>query len=239
MKKLLSLLFISIMALNLLQAQSLDEVLKNYYTNIGGLDNWHALQSTRMEGRANQMGMEFPFTMVMTRPNKQKPVVDIQGKEYVEAFDGKMAWTINPFTGGAEPQKKSAEEAAEAAKQQFEDDLLDYEAKGHQASLESDDEVEGTRTFVVKLITKDGDERFYYIDRDSYVPLMIKTFANSGQMKGMPIEQHLSDYADVEGMMMPHSMKTKINGEVVAQLTIDRIETNVGVTDDMFAFPRD
>ena len=210
MKKLLSLLLIGSFAISLVQAQSLDEVLKNYYTNVGGLDNWHALQSTRMTGRANQMGMEFPFTMVMTRPNKQKLVVNIQGTE-----------------------------SAEAAKQMFEDDLMDYKAKGHQASLEGDDEVEGTRTFVVKLTTKAGDERFYYIDRDNYVPLMIKTFAGTGQMKGMPIEQHLSDYAEVNGMMMPHSMTTKVNGEVVAQLTFDRIETNVGVKEDLFSFPGD
>lgn len=238
MKKLLFLLLIGSLSISMIQAQSLDEVLKNYYSNVGGLQNWKALQSTRMTGRANQMGMEFPFTMVMTRPNKQKLVVDIQGTQYVEAFDGKTAWTINPFMGGTEPQMKSDEESTEAGKQMFEDDLMDYAAKGHRASLEGKDEVEGTKTFVVKLITKAGDERFYYIDKDNYVPLMIKTFATTGQMKGMPVEQHLSDYAEVDGMMMPHSMTTKVNGEVVAQLTFDKIETNVGVTDDLFAFPK-
>ncbi|HRW76779.1 MAG TPA: hypothetical protein P5563_12800 [Saprospiraceae bacterium] len=79
MKKLLSLLLVSGLAMAAMQAQSLDEVLQNYYTNIGGLDNWKALRSTKTIGRASQMGMEFPFTMVMTRPNKQKLVVDIQG----------------------------------------------------------------------------------------------------------------------------------------------------------------
>lgn len=239
MKKLLSLLLISGLAMATLQAQSLDEVLQNYYTNIGGLDNWKALRSTKMTGRANQMGMEFPFTMVMTRPNKQKLVVDIQGSQLVEAFDGQTAWTINPFMGGTAPQKKSDEESTEAAKQMFEDGLMDYARKGHKASLEGTEEVDGVKAMVVKLTTKDGDDRFYYFDPESYVPIMIKTFAGAGQMKGMPIEQYLSDYDDVDGMMMPHSMTTKVNGQVVAQLTFDKIETNVEVDDAQFAFPGD
>ena len=239
MKKLLSLLLIGGLAIATLQAQSLDEVLQNYYSNIGGLDNWKALQSTKMTGRANQMGMEFPFTMVMTRPNKQKLVVDIQGSKLIEAFDGQTAWTINPFMGGTVPQKKSDEESTEAAKQMFEDGLMDYARKGHKASLEGTEEVEGVKAMVVKLTTKDGDDRFYYFDPESYVPIMIKSFASAGQMKGMPVEQYLSDYDEVDGMMMPHSMTPKVNGQVVAQLTFDKIETNVEVNDAQFAFPGD
>lgn len=239
MKKLLSLLLVSGLAMATMQAQSLDEVLQNYYTNIGGLDNWKALRSTKTIGRASQMGMEFPFTMVMTRPNKQKLVVDIQGSQFVEAFDGQTAWTINPFMGGTEPQKKSTEESTEAGKQMFEDDLMDFARKGHKASLEGTEEVEGVKALVIKLTTKDGDDRFYYFDPESYVPIMIKTFAAAGQMKGMPVEQYLSDYDEVDGMMMPHSMTTKVNGQVVAQLTFDKIETNVEVDDSQFAFPGD
>ena len=34
-------------------------------------------------------------------------------------------------------------------------------------------------------------------------------------------------------------MTTKVNGQVVAQLTFDKIETNVEVDDSQFAFPGD
>ena len=220
-----------------LSAQSLDEVLTNYYENIGGVDAWKSLQSTKTVGTANQMGMEFPFEMVMTRPNKQKLTVDIQGQQFVEAFDGSTAWTINPFMGGTEPQKKSDEESREAAKQMFEDDLIDYSAKGHKAMIEGKEEVDGMQTIVVKLTTKDGDDRFYYFDPENYVPIMIKSFSTSGQMKGMAVEQYLSDYQEVCGMMMPHSMTTKVQGQVVAQLTFSEISCDVSVDDSTFTFP--
>ena len=85
----------------------------------------------------------------------------------MEAFDGQTAWTINPFMGGTEPQKKSAEESTEAGKQMFEDDLMDFARKGHKASLEGTEEVDGVKAMVVKLTTKDGDDRFYYFDPET------------------------------------------------------------------------
>lgn len=220
-----------------LSAQSVDDVVTKYQEAAGGVDKWRKLTSMRTTGKANQMGMEFPFSMVQARPNRQKLEVDIQGMKYVEAFDGTTAWTINPFAGGTAPTKKSAEEAAEQAKQMFEDDLMDYASKGHKASLEGKETVEGMETLVIKLTTKDGDDRFYYMDPDNYVPIKVKSYASAGQMKGMAVEQYMSDYQEVDGIMMPFSMTTKVSGQVVASLTFDRIETNVPVKDQDFAFP--
>jgi len=235
-KQVLTILGLVFLAFSL-SAQSVDDIVTKYQDATGGLDKWRSLKTMRTSGKANQMGMEFPFTMVQARPNLQKLEVDIQGMKYVEAFDGTTAWTINPFAGGTAPAKKSAEEAAEQAKQMFEDELLDYAAKGHKASLEGKETVEGMETLVVKLTTKDGDDRFYYFDPENYVPIKVKTYATTGQMKGMAVEQYMSDYQEVEGMMMPFSMTTKVSGQVVASLTFGKIETNVPVKDQDFQFP--
>lgn len=218
-------------------AQSLQEVLTYYEENTGGLSRWQSLQSTRITGKASQMGMEFPFTLIQARPNKQKLMVDIQGSKLVEAFDGSVAWTINPFMGGSTPTKKSPDETRESMKQMFEDELLGYASKGHTASLGERETVEGVNCIVVKLVTKEGDERIYYFDPENYVPIMVKTFATSGDMKGMAMEQYLSDYQEVEGLMMPFSMTTKVMGQTVANLKFTKIECNVPVQDSEFAFP--
>ena len=159
------------------------------------------------------------------------------GMQYVEAFDGKTAWTINPFVGGTTPTKKSDEESTEAAKQLFEDKLVNYAKKGHKVSLEGREEVEGVNTMIVKLSTAEGDDYFYYFDPENHVPIMVKSFATTGEMKGMAVEQYMSDYQAVNGLMMPHSMTTKVSGQVVASLTFTSIEFNVPVTDAEFSFP--
>ncbi|MBP6184063.1 MAG: hypothetical protein KA479_03925 [Saprospiraceae bacterium] len=237
MKKLFFLFILALSFGSTVSAQSVDDLLKKYYETAGGVEQWKTLKSTKTIGKANQMGMEFPFTMVQTRPNKQKLVVDIQGMQYVEAFDGKTAWTINPFVGGTTPTKKSDEESTEAAKQLFEDKLVNYAKKGHKVSLEGREEVEGVNTMIVKLSTAEGDDYFYYFDPENHVPIMVKSFATTGEMKGMAVEQYMSDYQAVNGLMMPHSMTTKVSGQVVASLTFTSIEFNVPVTDAEFSFP--
>lgn len=237
MKKLFSLTLGVLLTSSVLWGQSLDMVIANYEAAVGGVEKWQTLQSRKMTGKANQMGMEFPVVMLQARPNKQKLTVDIQGMTIVDAFDGSTGWNINPFMGGNTPTKKTAEESKEAAKQSFEDDLLGYAQKGHQVELNGNETVEGVETIVLKLKTKDGDERIYYMDPDNYVPIMIKSFASSGQMKGMAVEQYMSDYQEVEGMMMPFSMVTKVQGQVIASVTIQKVECNPAVSDSDFAFP--
>jgi len=237
MKKILFLFILGISLGFTVSAQSVDDLLKKYYETAGGVEQWKTLKTTKTIGKANQMGMEFPFTMVQTRPNKQKLVVDIQGMQYVEAFDGKTAWTINPFAGGTTATKKSDDESTEAAKQLFEDKLVDYAKKGHKVSLEGREDVEGVNTMIVKLSTAEGDDYFYYFDPENYVPIMVKSFATAGEMKGMAVEQYMSDYQAVNGLMMPHSMTTKVSGQVVARLTFNSIEFNVPVKDADFTYP--
>lgn len=237
MKKILFLFILGISLGFTVSAQSVDDLLKKYYETAGGVEQWKTLKTTKTIGKANQMGMEFPFTMVQTRPNKQKLVVDIQGMQYVEAFDGKTAWTINPFAGGTTATKKSDDESTEAAKQLFEDKLVDYAKKGHKVSLEGREDVEGVNTMIVKLSTAEGDDYFYYFDPENYVPIMVKSFATAGEMKGMAVEQYMSDYQAVNGLMMPHSMTTKVSGQVVASLTFNSIEFNVPVKDADFTYP--
>ncbi len=237
MQKFILLFLTGLMTVVQVQAQSADQLVRKYQEAVGGLERWQALQTTRITGKAIQMGMEFPFSLVQARPNRQKLEVDIQGSKLVEAFDGQTAWTINPFMGSSTPTKKSAEESTEAAKQMFEDKLLNYAAKGHKVTLEGRETVEGTETWVLRLTTAEGDDHFYYLDPDHYVPVKVKSFATTGQMKGMAVEQYLSDYQEVEGMMMPFAMTTKVSGQTILAMTFDEIACNVPVKDEDFAFP--
>lgn len=237
MRKLLFLFILGFTTSISVTAQSVDDLLKKYYETVGTAEQWQSLKSTKTIGKANQMGMEFPFTLIQARPNKQKMTVDIQGSQLVEAFDGTTAWTINPFVGGTTPTKKSDEETKEAAKQLFEDKLVNYKKKGHKVSLEGRETIEGVNTMVVKLSTAEGDDYFYYFDPENHVPIMVKSFVTSGEMKGTAVEQYLGDYQEVSGMKMPHSMTTKVSGQVLMNLTFKSIEVNVPVNDSEFKFP--
>ena len=222
----------------ILNAQTADEIIDTYLENTGGKDAWRTVKSMKITGNGAQMGMNFPLTVYAKYPNKNKVVVDIQGKQMIEAFDGEVAWTINPFMGGTEPTKKTPEEAAEAAKETFEDDLLDYAEKGHTVSLEGTEEVDGVNAHKLKLTKKSGDEVMYFFDPDDLVPIMVRNFPQAGPMKGQTIETYSSDYQEVDGLFVPFSIEQKVGGQTMMTMTADKIELDVEIEDSSFSFPK-
>ena len=218
-------------------AQTVDEIIASYFENTGGKDAWKSLNSMKMSGTSSMQGMEFPITIYSKRPNFEKLEVEVQGMQIVEAYDGTTAWSINPFQGNTTATKADDEMNKEAAKKTFEDELLDYAAKGHQLERLDDAEIEGTQTFQLKLTKKTGDEQVYFFDQENFVPVMIRGFANAGPMKGAAIETYLSDYEEVESLMIPHSIMQKINGQTFMQATMKSIELNPEIEDQIFAFP--
>lgn len=222
------------------KAPDVDQIIDNYFEAIGGKENWKELHSMRFSGNSVNMGMTFPTEVISMRPNLQKVTAEFQNMQYVEAYDGTTAWMLNPFSGATEATKKTEEETKEAAKNNFEDELLDYKSKGHQLSLEGTEEVDGTSTYKLKLTKADGDEVLYFFDTEAYVPLMIRTFAKTGPMEGQAVEIYFSDYDEVDGLMIAHSIEQKMNGQTIMQMTAEKIELNPEDIDASdFAYPKE
>jgi outer membrane lipoprotein-sorting protein len=237
MKKLTFLLALTLTAFAM-KAQTADEVVEKYLKAIGGADKWKKVESTIMTAKGEQQGMSFPVTISAMKPNLIKVEVDIQGMKLIQpCFDGTTAWGINPFGGGAEPTKMDEEATKELAKDQFEDEFIDYKTKGHTVTLDGTEEAEGTKCFKLKIALKEGGEKIYFIDAENYVPLMIREFAMTGPSKGQASESVLGDYKDVEGMMMPHSIEQKMGGQTVAVIKIEKVEVNPKIDKAVFAFP--
>lgn len=220
------------------QAQTADEIINNYLENIGGAEKWLTLKSTKMTATMAMQGMEFPGTMFSAPPNKQRAEIDVQGQQIISAYDGETAWMINPLMGSADPQKLPDDQAEEMKKQEFESPFLDYKKKGHTAELEGKETVDGTETYKVKLTKKGGDIEYYYFDMEYFVPIMTQRPVASGPMKGQMASTYLSDYQEVDGLMMPFFIESKIGGQTLQKITITSVELNPEIETSMFDFPK-
>lgn len=218
-------------------AQTADEILAKYFENTGGLEKWISLKSSKMAGMMAMQGMEFPGTVYAALPNKQRVEVNVMGKAIVQAYDGETAWWINPFMGGEDPQKMPDEMAEEMTRQEFQSDFINYKEKGHAVELEGTEEVEGAEAFKIKLTKKNGDVEYHYFDSEYYVPIMMKTTVKSGPAQGQMAETYMSDYQEVDGMMFPFFIESKVNGQSFQKITIDTISVNEEYEDVFFAFP--
>ncbi|MEZ4987834.1 MAG: hypothetical protein R2795_22870 [Saprospiraceae bacterium] len=216
---------------------NVDEIIATYFENIGGAEKLSSLKNTRMEGKMTQMGMEFNGVVIQAAPNKQRIEVDVQGMQIVQAYDGETAWWINPFMGGTDPQPMPAEMAEEMTKQKFESELLNYKDKGHTLEYISDQEVDGVKCHELKLTKKDGTEEFYYFDPEYMIPIMQKAFVQNGPSKGQAAETYMSDYTEVNGLMFPMHIETRVGGVAQFVLSITKVEMDVELDDHIFALP--
>jgi len=244
MKKLLGILSVVLFTVASFQVQaqdaSLNEIIDNYLENIGGVDAWKKVESMKATGTVTTQMGAMDMNMISMKPNLVKLTIDVQGMTIVpQAYDGETAWMLMPFSGDTEPKKMPEEAAEEMKKQPFQDEFIDYKEKGSTVELLGKKEIDGTETYEVKLVNKDKIEKYYYFDTETFVPIMQKQTMTTGQMKGMTMETYMSDYQEVDGLMIAHSIEQKAGDQSMAEITMETIEINPeGLTKEGFAMPK-
>jgi outer membrane lipoprotein-sorting protein len=240
-KTFLTFLFaIAILGVN---AQTADEIVTKYFENTGGLAKWKEIKSVKMEASAPTPQGEFPLFLYHKSPNKSKIVVNVQGKEFVQAaYDGETAWNFNPFAG-TEPTKLD-DDAAKALKgRQIEHELIDYKKKGHAISLEGKEEVGGVQCYKIKfeknkLNDAEDVTEYHYFDANSFLQVMQQGYVPFGPMKGKEVQSYMSDYREVNGFKVPFMIEEKSEGNTISKIVIKKYSINEDIDDSVFAFPK-
>lgn len=231
-----------------LQAQTVDEILDNYFENIGGKENYRSLKGLKMTAKVNNQGMEIPLDIYQMSDGRQMSVIKFQGKEIKQGvFDGETLWSTNFMT--MSPEKSDAETTANMKlnANDFPDPFLDYREKGYTVELVGKETMEGTDTYKVKLVkeplTIDGqtkeDVSYYYFDAENYVPIAVESEVHMGPMKGQTQLVTYSDYQEVDGLYFPFSMTQGLKGGQSQPITMESIELNPTMDDKAFAFPEE
>lgn len=218
-------------------AQTVDDLLAKYYKARGGLDRLKGLTTIRMAGKLVAGGQEMQMQVLQKRPNLVRQEMTVMNQRVVNAFDGQRAWSINPFMGSSDPQEVPAAQTQAMRNQaDFDGPLVDPQAKGHKVDLLGPGTVEGRRTNRLKVTTKAGAAMEVDLDAETGLEVRITRDVEQGGNK-MKVETFTSDYRDVSGLLMPFSVRTLINGQPQAQMTIDRIEIGVPIDDAAFKMP--
>jgi outer membrane lipoprotein-sorting protein len=217
-----------------LQAQNLQEVLQKHFEAVGQ-KNLLQKETTSMKATIKQMGMEIPMTMKIKRPNKFRSEVEMQGMKMVQVYNGEEGWMIAPWIS-SEPQKLAGAELKQAMDQaNLDGELYNYAEKGSTASLVGKVNVEGTPMFNIKFTDKDGDVKNYFIDAENYLIRKVKAKINA-QGQEVEVEQNISDYKKVDGVMMPGLIESKTPMGSV-QIVITDVTFGEKYDDSLFGKP--
>ena len=220
-----------------LSAQTADEVINKYFDAIGGKQNWRALNNTYSNVEISQMGLELNGEVFAQTPNLGYTSIEIYGKKIIQAFDGENAWTVNPMMGSTEPTLLEGPEAEQLRNQKFQDELLDYSAKGHTTSYLGEKESQGTLCHLVLLTKNNGDEITFFFDSETGIKLVESVKITDGDQAGKLLEVHYADYSEVEGLLFPFSVSQRIDGQVLMEMNIISMDVNVDFDKSKYIYP--
>lgn len=205
-----------------------------------GAENLTSIETLKWNGEAAMMGMNMPVTLYIKRPDKIRTEVDItaMNMEFVSGFNGSEGWVVNPAMGPT-PQSVPKNQV-QLMKDQADIDgfLVNYKEKGHILEYEGEEMVRDKPAHKIKLVREGQSDVYLYLDAESY--LEVKTEGQgvdpqSGALVRM--ENYMSDYRPVNGVMMPHTMEIYMGGQPFQTVAMHSIDVNVEMDNGMFEMP--
>lgn len=222
-------------------AYTAEELVAKNLAAKGGLENLRAVHSLRLEGKMLVNGDTIELTVVtlVMRPGSIRYEAEIQGLTQVQAYDGRLAWQIDPFQGRKDPAKLSADDAKGMGEDaaDFLGTLVDYQGKGYTLEYLGSEDIDGSPALKLRVSRQNGDTTFVYLDPDQF--LEVRT-VNRRIEHGVPHET-INDYGDYEkvgGVYLPFAIDSWTKGTTDHQkVQYDKAQANLAIDDGVFRFP--
>lgn len=213
-------------------AQTADAIAKKYVEAIGGAATWKALKSQKLNVTLNQGGVQIPGYIVNDQKDRQRLELEFQGNKIINAYDGTTAWQVNPFAGISNPTKIEGDQAKGMTESKFLSEYIDYKKRGYELNYEGEEDFEGKSCHKIKMTLPSGTVKYHYFDKDSGLRM-----GEQQTTSGQTVTGVYSDYKEFEGRMIATKITQKVGGATQFFLTVNSVEFNPEVKDEMFAFP--
>jgi hypothetical protein len=220
---------------------TVDELVAKNIEAKGGATALHDLQSLRLTGKLLvELGgqIELAYLQIKKRPDEVRTEASLQGMTQIEAYDGKEGWKVSPFFGRKDPERMAADDVkALVEDNEIGGPLADWKAKGSTVEYLGTEDVDGTPAHKLKVVRKNGDVNFVYLDPDHFLEIRIVT-QRMRHGAHEEVETDLGDYEKAGGVFVPTSIESGPKGAPDKQkIIIDKVEANVPVDDAIFHFP--
>ena len=219
---------------------TVDELVAKNVGAKGGADALRALQSIRLNGKmlVNEGQIQLAYAETKKRPDEVRTEATLQGMTAVEAYDGKEGWRISPFQGRKDPEKMSADDVKPLMEDaEIDGPLVNWKEKGSTLEYIGREDVDGTSAYKIKVVRKNGDVNFVYLDPDHFLEIRIlsQRVRHGAQEE---TETDVGDYEKIGGVFLPFSIESGRKGDSDKQkVVIEKAEANVPVDDAIFHFP--
>lgn len=239
MKKILSVclfcLFLLSLTLSYGYSQPAEKFLEEMIKAWGGRKALENIKDITLSGTLElvQFGMNGSVIVYQKEPNKQRLDIEIMGMVITQAFDGETAWGTNPQTGSTE---EMSEQAAAYFKRESlgNDAFLNPKKYGIIFALKSTEQIEGKEYTVLEQTFSDGFTITHYVDSKTHLVFKSKSKALNPMGAEVDAETFLSNYKQIDGLTVAHSVTTYQDGAQYMTVTISDVKFNSGLKDSFF-----
>jgi len=220
---------------------TVDELVAKNIEAKGGATALNNLQTLKTTGKLLvpiQGQIELGYLQTRKRPDEVRVEASLQGMTQIQAYDGKEGWKVSPFFGRKDPERMSADDVKALVEDtELGGPLADWKAKGSTVEYLGTEDVDGTPAHKLKVVRKNGDVSFVYLDPDHFLEIRIVT-QRMRHGAHEEIETDVGDYEKAGGVFIPTSIETGPKGSADKQkIVIDKVQANVPVDDSIFHFP--
>src|SRR5213080_1659106 len=220
---------------------TVDELVAKNIEAKGGATSTKNLQTLRATGKLLvpvQGQIELGYVQIKKRPDEVRTEASLQGMTQIQAYDGKEGWRVSPFFGRKDPERMSVDDVkALIENSEIDGPLVDWKTKGSSVEYLGTEDVEGTPAHKLKVVRKNGDVSFVYLDPDHFLEIRVLT-QRMRHGAHEEVEADLGDYEKAGGVFVPTSIDSGRKGAPDKQrIIIDKVEANVPVDDAKFHFP--
>jgi hypothetical protein len=216
--------------------QRLSRILRYYYrSSLGGPEGWGQVESFRFEGVLRMPQGALSFVAFKKKPDYCKIVLfGGKGVRIVMSYDGEDAWQLNTAES-AQPSLMPPVEALNFIRDApVAGHLLYPSLPGKQIELIGRRAVNEHVCYDLRVTLPDGQQVTYAIDCTDFVERqLIVVNAVSGETEVTTHER----IEQVEGVSVPMQSTMTVDGELVHEVRMRRVELNQGLMPWMFARP--
>jgi outer membrane lipoprotein-sorting protein len=214
--------------------QTAKEIIQKMIEATGGRKALESIDDSTITGTIDltDQGFSGEITIYKKEPSKMRIDVEIMGMVITQAFDGNMAWWVNPQNGMTEemPPTEAASMKRDALPR---DATFNPEKYGITFEYKGKEQIDGNDHYVIGQTYADGFQITLYVDSATHLVTKSKGTIESA-VGEVEFEQVASDYKKVNGLMTAHTVTTYVNGVESRIIKISDIKYNTGLEDSLF-----
>ncbi len=202
----------------------------------GGVPAHEALRGLRAVGVTRVGEREAGFILHAERPNRLRVESVGERGSLVRGFDGVHApWRLDDPAQG--PRRLArGEEQDFLFDAEFDSPLFDHARRGISLDHAGSELIDGRRHQKLLATSRRGELFMLFIDEETH---LLTRRAQAKRIRGREtvVETCYEDFRPVAGVLLPHVIRTVVEGRVLTEARIESIEANPELPADLFAPP--